>query len=229
MKTFFFCLKRGQNNFLIHTPFWKQVSAANLRTHSKDVNKQKKLFWKYYGKCSKVRTLVACQKGLDKLCRPRSDSFWRSSLIRAFPVCHSAKHFINSSPDNQHFIWEQKEKSVQKFRTFTLINTNVTQNSPYCTSHQGIDPFHIVSVHAPNCLVLRYLPEITFEGGTFIRLPIHYTVEWCTDISATDISATNVSAWTFRPWTFRPWTFRPGHFGHGRFGHGKCQRWTFPP
>ena len=44
-----------------------------------------------------------------------------------------------------------------------------------------IDPFHIVSAHAPNCLVMRYLREITLEGATFIRLSIHYTVEYGKD------------------------------------------------
>ena len=44
------------------------------------------------------------------------------------------------------------------------------------------DPFHIVSAHAPNCLVLRYLREITHEGATFIRLPIHYTVEYVKEV-----------------------------------------------
>ena len=41
-----------------------------------------------------------------------------------------------------------------------------------------IDSFHIVSAHAPNCLVPRYLREITLEGATFIRLPIRYTMEY---------------------------------------------------
>ena len=39
-----------------------------------------------------------------------------------------------------------------------------------------IDSFHIVSAHAPNSLVLRYLREITREGATFTRLP--YTKQW---------------------------------------------------
>ena len=43
------------------------------------------------------------------------------------------------------------------------------------------DPFHIVSAHAPNGLVLRYLREITLEVATFIRLPIRYTVEYGKD------------------------------------------------
>ena len=33
---------------------------------------------------------------------------------------------------------------------------------------QLIDSFHIVSAHAPNCLVPRYLREITREGATSI-------------------------------------------------------------
>ena len=41
-----------------------------------------------------------------------------------------------------------------------------------------IDSFHIVSAHAPNSLVPRYLREITLEGATFIRLPMHYTIEY---------------------------------------------------
>ena len=53
------------------------------------------------------------KRGLDKQCRPRSDCFWRSSLIRVFPVCYSDQHFVNSSFDSQHFSWEQKEKSVK--------------------------------------------------------------------------------------------------------------------
>ena len=64
-------------------------------------------------------------KCLDKHGRTRSDCFWRSSLIRVFTVCHSEKHFVNSTPDKHHFyifffIWEQKEKSVQNFRTITV-------------------------------------------------------------------------------------------------------------
>ena len=48
----------------------------------------------------------------------------QSDQIRAFPVCYSDKHFVNSIPDthdNQHFIWEQEEKSVPNFRKFTML------------------------------------------------------------------------------------------------------------
>ena len=46
-----------------------------------------------YGKCSKFWTLFAWQKGIDKQGRPRLDCFWRSSLIRVFPICCSDKKF----------------------------------------------------------------------------------------------------------------------------------------
>ena len=44
-----------------------------------------------------------------------------------------------------------------------------------------MDSFHIVSAHAPNCLVPRYLREITLEGATCMRLPIRYTMEYGKD------------------------------------------------
>ena len=62
----------------------------------------------------KFRTLVACPKGLDKKCRPRSDCFWRSSLIRVFPVCYSDKQLVNSSSENQD-LFENRKRKVFKF------------------------------------------------------------------------------------------------------------------
>ena len=66
-------------------------------------------------------TLVACQKGIDKQQRPRSDCFPRSSLIWVFPACYWDNHFVDSSPDSQLFIREQNEKSVRKFRTIIIV------------------------------------------------------------------------------------------------------------
>ena len=89
-----------------------------------------------YGKCSKISITSSLQKRprqtvqtLEQQCRHRSDCFWRSSLIRVFPVCYSEKHFVNSSPENQHFNWERKEKSVKNFRTFTVTGTLYLPNS----------------------------------------------------------------------------------------------------
>ena len=44
-------------------------------------------------------------------------------MLRFFPKCYSDKHFVSIfNPENQHFKWEQKKKSVQNFRTFTNIH-----------------------------------------------------------------------------------------------------------
>ena len=61
----------------------------------------------------KFWTLVTCQKGLDKQCRPRSDCFWGSSLISIFPVSYSVKQFVISSLDSQHLL-ENRRKKVFK-------------------------------------------------------------------------------------------------------------------
>ena len=68
----------------------------------------------------KFWTIIACYKDLDKQHRPRSDCFWRSSLIRVFPVWYPDQRFVNSNLDNQHFMLKQKEESGQNFRTFTV-------------------------------------------------------------------------------------------------------------
>ena len=53
----------------------------------------------------KIRTLFTCQKGLNKQCGPRSDCFFKSSLIWVFTVCYSGKHFfVKYSADNHNFI-----------------------------------------------------------------------------------------------------------------------------
>ena len=40
--------------------------------------------------------------------RPRQTAQMRSD--QGLPLCHSDKHFVNSSPDNQHFICKQEEE-----------------------------------------------------------------------------------------------------------------------
>ena len=55
-----------------------------------------------YGNVLKLWPPVACQIDPDKQDRPRSDCFWRSILIRVFPVCYCDMHFVSCSSDNQH-------------------------------------------------------------------------------------------------------------------------------
>ena len=37
---------------------------------------------------------------------------WRSSLVRAFPVGYSDKHFVNSSPDITTILFENRKRKV---------------------------------------------------------------------------------------------------------------------
>ena len=79
----------------------------------------------------KFRTLIACQKGLDKLGRSRSDCFWRSSLIRKFPVCYSLNHFVNSSTDNQHFIGNSKWKVFEVLEHLPYYMNRSSRTCPF--------------------------------------------------------------------------------------------------
>ena len=60
----------------------------------------------------KEKILVACPKFPDKQWSHRSDCFFRSSLISIFTVYYSDKYFVSSGPDNQHFTWKQKKKTL---------------------------------------------------------------------------------------------------------------------
>ena len=76
--------------------------------------------------------LVAKQKGLDKMCRPRSGCFWRSSLIRVFPVA-----FCEFQPWKATFFWEQKKKSVGILDHFQYISFTV---KPVLSGHSKWRP-----------------------------------------------------------------------------------------
>ena len=70
----------------------------------------------------KFQTLLACQKCLDKQCRPRSDCFCRSSLIRVLSVCYIKKHFVTSNPENQHFLVSEKCSNFLNIHYTSLIH-----------------------------------------------------------------------------------------------------------
>ena len=61
----------------------------------------------------KFQTPVACLKGLMKQHSPNAHCFLRSSLTRVFAVCLSDMHFVNFSPDNQHFVGNRKRKVLE--------------------------------------------------------------------------------------------------------------------
>ena len=69
-----------------------------------------------YGNCSKISTLGACQKAqtIYKQCRPRSDCFWRSSLINVFPVCYYDKH-LSFPVLITNILLENRKRKVLKY------------------------------------------------------------------------------------------------------------------
>ena len=69
----------------------------------------------------KISSTSWLPKGLDKQSRPRSDCFWRSSLIRVFPVSYSDKHFVNSSQPWWPTFYREK---CLKFTTFSKISSS---------------------------------------------------------------------------------------------------------
>ena len=79
------------------------IWSATLRTLMEPGEKE-------YEKCSKI---------LDSrylFYRPRQTGRKQSDQS-----IDSEKKFVTFSPENQHFVWEQKEKCLQIFRTFTVI------------------------------------------------------------------------------------------------------------
>ena len=80
------------------------------RQHSLDKNINRKKVEKSNGftvKILKFWKLVTCQKNLDE----------QSSLIRVF----WQRFHQNFSPENHYSIWEQKKKSGQNFKMFTIF------------------------------------------------------------------------------------------------------------
>ena len=59
--------------------------------------------------------LVACLNSLFKQCRPRSDCFWRSSLIRVVPVCYSQHLFCKFQPWKRTFYLRTEREKCLKF------------------------------------------------------------------------------------------------------------------
>ena len=56
-----------------------------------------------------------------KQCRLRSDSSWKSSLIRVCAVCHSTKYFKKQLHEKQNAGKKSIEWSVQNFRTSSIL------------------------------------------------------------------------------------------------------------
>ena len=64
----------------------------------KNSNRRGKSMQNYrIGKKLIVSNTSCLLNGIDKQGIPRSDCFWRSSLIRIFPVCYSDRHFFKAA------------------------------------------------------------------------------------------------------------------------------------
>ena len=87
---------------------------------------------------------VLGQIGLSKQCRPRSDCFWRSSLIRVYAVCHSISifwmHYCNVTSNFSIFrrimaiVW-----GVPNFRIFTV--NQKTWGKVYAATDRNTIPY----------------------------------------------------------------------------------------
>ena len=117
----------------------------------------------------KFQTLVVRQKGLDKQRRPRSDYFFRSSLIRVCPVCYSDTHFVNFSPGNQHFISDQTEKSVRE-----ILEQLPYTVKPVLSGHSKITPKLVFKAHY-RLMQVKSIAECS-EGSIlqYFRLSLSY-------------------------------------------------------
>ena len=92
------------------------------------------VFINMYGKCLKFWTLVACQYGLDKQCRPSPVQTAFEEAVRlgsSLFKCYSDVHLVITIPDNQLFSWGQKEKSVKNLRTLTVVLEKSLNFTPY--------------------------------------------------------------------------------------------------
>ena len=103
----------------------------------------------------KILTPHTSQKGLDKQCRPKLDCFWRSSLIKVFHVCYPDKHFVNSSSDNHHFSWEQKENSI-----CTIWKTSFSTRTQYTWTG---------NCHIGKCIYWEYVVEAELSKLTYVE------------------------------------------------------------
>ena len=103
----------------------------------------------------KFQTLVACQKGLDKQCRPRSDCFWRSSLIRVslFAILTSSWCIPVLITKN---LVENRKRNV-----FEIL-----ENLPYLTSFRcGILKQLIQPIQQMSQEYSRWIPWMSWRWG----------------------------------------------------------------
>ena len=75
-----------------------------------------------YDKCSKILNTGHLPKRPRQTVQIHIRLLLKKQSEQGLPACYSDKHFVNSSPDNQHFIWEQEKKR----KSFTCIEWYMT-------------------------------------------------------------------------------------------------------
>ena len=75
-----------------------------------------------YGKCVKISNTSCLLKQPKQTGQPQIRLLLKKHTDQGLPCLLFWHSFVNSSPKNQHFIWEQKELSVQNFKTFSIPN-----------------------------------------------------------------------------------------------------------
>ena len=100
-------------------------------------------FEKVYGKCSKISNTSCLPKRHRKQRRPRSDCFWRSSLIRAFPVCYKDTHFVHSTMITNILFEKIKGKLFKPLEHLLQIQCWISDKYP----HHWTNIFYLIHVY----------------------------------------------------------------------------------
>ena len=87
----------------------KKLSQQDLVSYGSSKNSKTSCLHFFLKRPRPGADVVWSASDLGKQCKPRSDCFRRSSLIRVFPVCYSCNNFVNSIPDN-HILFEKKKQ-----------------------------------------------------------------------------------------------------------------------
>ena len=74
----------------------------------------------YYGKCSKILNTSCLSKRARQIEQTQIRLLLKKQSDQGLPCLLFKWPSVNSSPNNQHFIWKQKEESVWNFRTVTV-------------------------------------------------------------------------------------------------------------
>ena len=94
---------------------WKHVCKCKLNSNIHSSKQE-------YSKCPKISNTSFWKNATCKECIPRSDSSWRTSLIRVYTVCYSTRYCTKELHEKHNLGQTSLKQSVQNFRTFTVVS-----------------------------------------------------------------------------------------------------------